>query len=102
MEYYGIRGTSNTWFENYLSDREFVCINGVNSETLKLVCGVPQGSVLGPLLFLLFINDLHNATINLLFQNANAELEKVSVWFNTNKLTINVKTRSSELVSCDE
>ena len=53
MQNYGVRDSENLWFENYLMDREqFVCINGIKSEKKKISCGVPQGSVLGPLLFL--------------------------------------------------
>ena len=63
MEHYGVKGTSNVWFYNYLSEREqFVIINGVESEREKILCGVPQGSILGPMLFLLFINDLPGTT----------------------------------------
>ena len=96
---YGVRESANLWFKNYLDNREqFVIINGNESEKKKMICGVPQGSVLGPLLFLIFINDLPNATkfltllfaddttfqmsdpdINKLFDNANSELEKAAV-----------------------
>ena len=64
LEHYGIRGTPLAWFKSYLSDRtQYVHYRGVNSDDQFIECGVPQGSVLGPLLFIIYTNDLPGALV---------------------------------------
>ena len=110
LYHYGIRGIAHDWFRNYLRNRkQYVYINGVSSGQLPVSCGVPQGSILGPLLFLIYVNDLatvsKNAVTILFADDTNLiykgkvydelkiiiknDLAEISDWFKANKLALN-------------
>ena len=66
LEHYAIRGLAKDWVCSYLDNRrQYVCINDSNSDCLDVKCGVPQGSILGPALFILYVNDMCNVSKSL-------------------------------------
>ena len=72
MKNYGIRGVTYKWFASYLRNRkQFTAIGNNSSEVNDIKCGVPQGSVLGPLLFLIYVNDIHKVNIKLFADDTN-------------------------------
>ena len=108
---YGIRGTALHWFKSYLKNRQqYTIVNEHSSKLCSIKTGVPQGSIIGPLLFLLYVNDikdvvdsnrlklfaddtnlfLYNSDLQCLIRNANEELQALYQWLLANKLSLNI------------
>ena len=117
LECYGIVDRELSWFESYLFDRkQYVVVNNGKSERNTVLCGVPQGSVLGPLLFIILMNDINSlmekckillyaddtviysshTDIHTIESNLNNDLGNLANWFYNNNLIVNLKKGKTE------
>ena len=120
LQFYGFRGKAHDWIKNYLTNRkQFVAYNNSHSQLGNVTIGVPQGSILGPLLFLLYVNDIYAISKEMsciqfaddttLFTSGNnltdlacvvnTELRTINEWINLNKLSLNIAKTSYMVIS---
>jgi len=123
LSYYGIADQSIKWFESYLVDRSQKCyVNNTLSNSTTLQTGIPQGSIIGPLLFIIYINDLPNSvqysnarmyaddtslstsapSQNELFDKVNTDVAKIENWLMANKLSLNSTKTEHMFIASDD
>lgn len=116
MESFGVRGVGLKWLKSYIRNRsQYVQVGDAMSKPADITCGVPQGSIVGPKLFIMYINDIckvsnilkyvifaddtnifcSNDCLQRLMEKVTVELGKLKLWFDVNKLSFNLKKKTS-------